>query len=111
MNLYEVIFDGAVGTDDDSDTIYLVRAPDYLAAIDVMSHSLSRDHHSSDNWPPTPDVVYELGIDNSRGSSDEPLYLRGPYVQPSYNYGWRKWERKIDWETGRRSTEWEEVKN
>src|SRR6478672_11303983 len=92
MNLYEVVFYGAVGRDDDADTIYLVRAPNHIMAIDTACHNLSREHHDLSKSTPVPDCVYEIGTDLASVPGDEPVYLRGPYVQCSYNYGWRRWE-------------------
>jgi hypothetical protein len=51
MNLYEVIFWGADGYDNDEDTIYLVRAADWRAAVEHVrinaSPSVHKIHHST----------------------------------------------------------------
>jgi hypothetical protein len=107
MNLYEVVFHGALGRDDDADTIYLVRAPNHTTAIETACHSLSRKHHDFSLGTPVPDCVFEIGHDLASVRTDEPLCLRGPYVQCSYNYGWRRWERCV--EAGVKTAKWQEV--
>lgn len=102
MKLYEVIFYGA----HDADIIYLVRASDFREAIEVACHSLSSKHHDLSKGCPIPDLVYELAEDLSLCGAALPL--RGPYVQPAYNYSWRRWEREPDW-TGAGNVEWKEI--
>ena len=109
MNLYEVIFHWAEGRNDDADTIYLVRASDFRSAIEIACRSLSTQHHATQARPIMPDVVYEIGKDSSIYPQPEALWLRGPYVQCAYNYGWKKWQRKIDRKTGVHTNEWEEI--
>ena len=106
MNLYEVIFYGADGRNDDADTIYLVRASDFRSAVETVCHSLSAKYHALHESPITPDAVFEIGKDLSASQDTVPLPLRGPYVQCAYNYGWRTWERKI--KEGVKTDDWEE---
>src|SRR5437660_932604 len=94
MKLYEVIFHWNEEEGTDNDTIYLVRALDFRSAIEVATHSLSAQHHATQARPLIPDVVYEIGEDLALGSDVEARPLRGPYVEASYNYGWRSWHRK-----------------
>ena len=92
MNLYEVIFWGAEGYDNDEDTIYLVRAPDWRTAVEVVQtnapSSIHKIHRST-----LAQRVHEIGIDSSPLS--EPRIVRGPYFQCAYNHGWRSWDREI----------------
>ena len=94
MNLYEVIFWGALGREDDADTIYLVRAPDFRAAIDEVATNASPTHHGGKR--PLAHAVYEVGSDLSSSAGDRPRILRGPYFQSAYNYGWKAWHRRIE---------------
>jgi hypothetical protein len=107
MNLYEVIFYTSYGkTDGDEDTIYLVRAPDFMAAVEFVRHNASRCNHGGEKGP-VADVVHEIGVDASPyAEADGDRILRGPYCQCAYNFGWRSWQRKII--DGERSGEWEE---
>jgi hypothetical protein len=107
MKLYEVIYHWNEERGSDNDTIYLVRALDFRSAIEVASHSLSAKHHASQTKPLVPDVVYEIGQDLALYSDAKALPLRGPYVEASYNFGWRTWERKIV--DGIKTNDWEEV--
>jgi hypothetical protein len=105
MNLYEVIFWGTGhNRDDDADTIYLVRAPDFRAAIEtVQCNSSSKDHGERNSLP---HVVYEIGSDASPIADKEGTQiLRGPYYQCAYNRSWKSWSRKFD---GEYTREWEE---
>lgn len=107
MNLYEVIFWGAEGRDDDADTIYLVRASDFRSAVEFVSVNASPSHHSGERFP-LAHVVYELGSDASpHAETSGTLILRGPYFQSAYNYGWRAWNRKL--EGSDYTKEWEEA--
>jgi hypothetical protein len=108
MNLYEVIFCGAQGREDDADTIYLVRAADFRAAVEEVSTNASPSHHAGQRFP-LAHVVYEVGTDLSACADDSPRILRGPYYQCAYNHGWRSWQRKI--EGSDYTKEWEEQKD
>jgi hypothetical protein len=92
MNLYEVIFWGADGYDHDEDTIYLVRAADWRAAVEIVRTNASKGthkiHHST-----LAHRVHEVGTDHS--PITEERILRGPYFQCAYNHGWRAWDREI----------------
>jgi hypothetical protein len=106
MNLYEVIFWGTgQKRDDDADTIYLVRAPDFRAAVEfVQNNSALSDHGEPHSLA---HVVYEIGIDRSAyADAAGTQILRGPYFQCAYNFAWRAWERKIAGSDYTR--EWEE---
>lgn len=93
MNIYEVVFWGSKGKADAADTIYLVRAPDFHAAIDEVQRNASwSDHRGNSHWP---DTVYEVGVDLSPLTVAGPCVLRGPYFAFAYNHGWKAWSRKI----------------
>lgn len=104
MKLYEVIFNGVSGREDDADAVYLVRAEDFKAAIEEVANNASKKHHHPS--APLPHVVYEIGEDLSYGAENHPLILRGPYFQSAYNRGWRAWYRKV--EGAGYTNEWEE---
>ena len=108
MNLYEVIFYTSYRkTDGDEDTIYLVRAPDFKAAVELVRHNQSKSDHGGETGL-LPDVVYEIGVDASRyADATAGCILRGPYIQCAYNYAWRSWECKIN-ENGDHTGEYEE---
>ena len=93
MKLFEVIFAGSPRRGDE-DTIYLVRAPDFCAAIEEVRRSASPSNHNGETAP-LAHVVYELGVDLSPYAESSPGILRGPYFQPAYNRGWKAWHRKI----------------
>jgi hypothetical protein len=108
MNLYEVIFYSTYGkTDGDEDTIYLVSAPDFMAAVDdVYRNALSSNHGGEQH--PLADVVHEIGVDLSRHAEKVgSRILRGPHIQCAYNYSWRSWRRKVEGAT--KTNDWEEV--
>ena len=91
MNLYEVIF-GWTGhkRDDDADTIYLVRAPDFRAAVEFVQFNSSPKDHGEKNS--LAHVVYEVGRDASAyADKTGTCILRGPYFQCAYNYAWKSW--------------------
>jgi hypothetical protein len=94
MNLYEVIFWGADGYDNDHDTIYLVRASDWRAAVEHVrtnaSSSVHKIHHST-----LAHRVHEIGADSSQIGDARGQILRGPYFQSAYNHGWRAWDRVL----------------
>jgi len=98
--IYEVVFSGGDGC---HDTIYLVRAPSFRAAVDLVSASADpRDHGG--HHSPIADIVYEIGTDASP-HANVPNILFGPFRQFAYDYGWKAWhravrdgERKVDWE-------------
>lgn len=88
MKLYEVIFLGTGGkTDNDSDTMFLVRAEDFRSALAEARSNCSPDM--------VPVVVHEIGHDLTKHPEDAPRILRGPYFAHSDNYGWKAWYRKI----------------
>jgi hypothetical protein len=86
--LYEIVFYGGDGC---PDTVLIVRAPDFSAALDLVANPtkvLGREL-------PPPDVVYEMGTDNSP-SADHPHILFGPFTEhQAWGYGWKRWERKV----------------
>jgi hypothetical protein len=94
MNLYEVIFWGADGYDNDEDTIYMVRAADWHAAVEFVrtnaSPNVHKIHHST-----LAHRVHEIGTDSSSFGEPQEQILRGPYFQCAYNHGWRAWDREI----------------
>lgn len=105
MNLYEVIFWGTEQErDDDADTIYLVRAADWRAAVEHVrcnaSPSIHKIHRAT-----LAHRVHEIGTD--AGESREQI-LRGPYFQCAYNHGWRAWDRQLDPKTTDYTSEWKE---
>jgi hypothetical protein len=98
MNLYEVISWGTKEDPNGPDTIYLVRAPDYKAAVDCVA---LMDNNN------TPHHVHEIGIDLSpHAEKTGAKILRGPYFEHAYNYGWKAWDRK-SWDAND-PDEWEE---
>jgi len=97
MRLFEVIFWGPQGkvVEGDEDTIYLVRAPDFHAAVqEVVSNASASDHGGKRH--PLAHRVHEIGTDSSICPVDSPRILRGPYYQCAYNHGWRAWNRRIE---------------
>jgi hypothetical protein len=95
MNIYEVVFYGSHGDPDAEDTIYLVRAPDFRAAIeDVARNGSPREHNGCRS--DLADAVYELGQDSSPYADRNPRILRGPYFAFAYNCGWRSWVRESE---------------
>jgi len=107
MRLYEVIFWGSYGkTQSDEDTIYLVRAPDFMVAVEEVRNNDSGSDHGGESGP-VAHVVYEIGVDAStHADTTGPRILRGPYIQCAYNSGWRSWERKV--EGAEYTLEWQE---
>ncbi len=97
MKLYEVVFWGNSGsTDGDKDTIYLVRAPDFMAAVEEVS---TNEHSSkrSGNRDSLAHMVHEIGLDTAPFAQKAGTQiLRGPYFEHAFNRGWRSWERKIE---------------
>jgi hypothetical protein len=90
MNLYEVIYSGTLGQcDDDSSTIFLVRAFDFQAALEEVALNGIRQKNRLAR------IVYEIGQDLTTHPEDSPRILRGPYFARAYNYGWKSWEPKI----------------
>ncbi len=107
MNLYEVIYWGSHGDGDAEDTIYLVRAQDFRAAIEHVQRNLSAKDHNGQTGLMA-HIVYEVGVDLSpHAAANHPCTLRGPYFAFAYNAGWKTWERKID-EKGEYTNEWQE---
>src|SRR4051812_20170124 len=94
MNLYEVIYHGSNGDANAQDTIYLVRAPDFRAAItEVTNNGQPWKYDGSGRG--LAHVVYEIGIETTPlGDSHVPSLLRGPYFAFAHNFGWRMWQRK-----------------
>jgi hypothetical protein len=104
MNLYEVVFWGSKGDGNAEDTIYLVRASDFKAAVEDVQRNASPQNHNGERRP-LAHVVYEVGVDQSPLAEANPKILRGPYFAFAYNCGWNAWERKMvdaqytnDWE-------------
>jgi hypothetical protein len=105
MFIFEVIFWGTRDLDKakhDYDTIYLVRAPDYRSAVELVATNASKKTHP--NGERTAHIVFEIGKDLSNYPNAQ--ILRGPYYACAYNFGWRAWHRKIDGSNYTR--EWEE---
>ena len=103
MNLYEVIFYGSHGDGNAEDTIYLVRAPDFQAAIRLASAFAPAESHEGERFP-SADYVHQVGTDSSpHADKSGERVLRGPYFEHAYNFGWRAWQRKLE------SKVWEEV--
>jgi hypothetical protein len=95
MNLYEVIYYGSHGDGNAKDTIYLVRATDFRAAIEHVQYNLSASDHNGKTGI-LADVVYEIGIDlSASAAANHPCTLRGPYFAFAHNSGWKSWERKL----------------
>jgi hypothetical protein len=92
VKLYEVIFWGADGYDGDEDTIYLVRAADWRAAVEDVRCNAPRSVHKT-HGSTLAHRVHEIGTDLS--SVEREQILRGPYFQCAYNCGWRAWDREI----------------
>jgi hypothetical protein len=59
MKLYEVIFSGSRGNPDAEDTIYLVRAPDFRAALEDVERNASSSDHNGERSP-LAHAVYEM---------------------------------------------------
>jgi hypothetical protein len=94
MNLYEVIFWGADGYENDEDTIYLVRAADWRAAVEHVRMNASPSTHKT-HRSTLAHRVHEIGTDASPFGAAREQILRGPYFQCAYNCGWRAWDREI----------------
>ncbi len=105
MKIYEVIFWGSHGERPNKDTIYLVRAEDFKAAVEEVAKNASPRDHGGERFP-LAHVVYEVGEDLSPSPEDQPRILRGPYFESAYNRGWKAWHRKI--EGSDYTKEWEE---
>ena len=96
MQLYEVIRwgndedDPFTGGPNGHDTCFLVRAKSLEQAVQLADAQLARMPHR--RVQPWADAVYLLGEDSTE--ANEPLILRGPYVQSAYRYGWRHWYRE-----------------
>lgn len=95
MNLYEVVFWGSHGDGHVEDTIYLVRAPDFRAAVEDVQCNGSPCKHTG-RADSLAHVVYEVGTDLSPYAETNPRILRGPYFASAYNFGWRSWSRRIE---------------
>ena len=99
MNLYEVIYSGSQGQcEGNEDTIFLVRAPDFHLAVEIVDLQGIR---YEGNVKPLAWVVYEIGVDLSwHPIEGGTRILRGPYFAFAYNYGWRSWRRKTTGRSG-----------
>jgi hypothetical protein len=106
MKLYEVIFWNSDTEKPNKDTIYLVRAQDFMTAVREVATNSSPSHHGGDKIR-LAHVVYEVGEDlASLASMDHPRILRGPYFESAYNRGWKSWHRqRVGTKYGR---EWKE---
>ena len=105
MKLYEVVFHSSTGDRPEKDTIYLVRAPDFMSAVEEVSNNASPSSHDGKRFP-LAHVVFEMGSDLSLHPEAHPRILRGPFVESAYNCGWRAWRRKFEGSDYTR--EWEE---
>lgn len=94
MKIFEVVFWSSHGRPNSEDTIYLVRAPDFKAAIENVRRNgaPTRNGTRSD----VPDYVYELGVDASPYAEANPCILRGPYFAHAFNFGWNAWKRNLE---------------
>ena len=107
MKIYEVIFYYSHTEKPEKDTIYLVRAQDFMAAVDEVLTNSSPSHHGGEKIR-LAHVVYEVGEDlSSQASTEHPRILRGPYFESAYNCGWRTWKRVF--EPSGYTKEWKEV--
>ena len=95
MNLYEVVFWGSNGDGNAEDTIYLVRAPDFRAAVDEVQCNGGADKYK-DSLDTRPHKVHEVGRDLSPYAEKNPCILRGPYFAFACNFGRRSWSRKVE---------------
>ena len=95
MNLYEIIFWGSKGDGNAEDTIYLVRAPDFMAAVEDVQRNASARDHNGERFP-LAHMVYEIGVDSCPAAAQDPRILRGPYLAFAYNRGWRSWSGRIN---------------
>jgi hypothetical protein len=95
MKLYEVIFWNSHSERPNKDTIYLVRAPDFMSAVEEVATNSSPSDHSG-NKVRLAHVVYEIGEDLSIRPESHPRILRGPYFESAYNRGWKAWHRQIE---------------
>jgi len=106
MNIYEVIFWSSRGERNSEDTIYLVRAPNFRAAVEDVQRNGSPVAHGT--RLSLADVVYEIGVDVSPYASGRPCILRGPYFAFAVNHGWKEWHRKL--EGVNETNDWEQRK-
>lgn len=96
MQLYEVIRWGNDGDDpfmggpNGPDTCFLVRAESVEQAAQLVDARLAQMPHQL--VQPWAGASYLLGEDLAE--ANEPLILRGPYMQSAYRYGWRHWYRE-----------------
>jgi hypothetical protein len=112
-NLYEVVFFNSLSPEPSHDTIYLVSARTFEEAVEEVCLNASKANHSEGHfwiWHPKemspqiiskpvrgllPHWVFEIGIFKPYGHEERPRILRGPYFQPAYNYGHRRWAREF----------------
>ncbi len=104
MNIYEVIFWSSRGERNSEDTIYLVRASNFRAAVEDVQRNGSPMEHGTRSL--LADVVYEIGVDVSPYATGHPGILRGPYFAFAVNHGWKAWHRRF--EGSNQTNEWEE---
>jgi hypothetical protein len=104
MNLYEVLFYDTRDRSSDTDMIFLVRAPDFQAAIEEALKNGAPEHRSR-----LPHSAFELGTEvRTRFNLPEVRVLRGPYFECGFNFGWREWRR--DTQEGPWNEGWQEEK-
>ena len=87
MKLYEILFTDRRDRDGDTDSIFLVRAPDLSKAIALAE--CARRHNESFR----PHTAFELGTESAVRDHQEAKVLRGPYYECGFNFGWREWRR------------------
>jgi hypothetical protein len=104
MKLYEVLFLDRRDPHGDTDSIFLVRAPDLRKAVE-LARSYARENESF-----RPHTVFEIGVESATREHDNPRVLRGPYYECGFNFSWREWKRKGDpYDTDNKPDVWEEV--
>ncbi len=89
LQLYEVIY---YGGSDEPDVLYLVSAKDFAGARDMVGGTPI--HWDRQGEKPLPDVVHEIGIDQT--AKPAPRILRGPYFETGYTFGSRSWSRNAE---------------
>lgn len=89
MKIYEVVYSGPHRIEG-SDIAFLVRAPDFLAAVSEVTCNGGVEIKGR-----VARSVYEIGLELTLSTKAAPQILRGPYYTRAYNYGWKRWDRKI----------------
>jgi hypothetical protein len=103
MKIFEVLFLDRQG-DGDRDSIFLIRASDLRQAV-ALAMGARRQ-----NEPFRPHTVFEIGVESSVRDRQEPRFLRGPYYECGFNFGWREWKRQgHPSDTDNKADAWEEV--